>query len=327
MGIDRRVRFIHQAAIYGSDRGFVAMAAPFLTDGLAAGEPVLAVTTPANLELIGRALSTRAECIGHAENAYFGRRPVERVNAFRRYWTRCVAAGHQRVRILAEPLWAGRTPEQVSAWTRMESCLNLVLADTGIVMICPYDARVVDHGIVTAALRTHPECVAGGQSEPSTQFSEPGDFARDYDSAPLPLPPADAATLRTDGDPDALGHFAVEAAADQELPGDRIAMLTLAVAEACLYLAEQDPVSVTMRIWTEFQATVCDLYAVGARVTDPALGLCRAADGDAGNGIWLARQVCDRLEVRSDWNGTTLRLYLPGPHAEEVNQAMAPLLR
>ncbi len=65
--------FEHQAGIYGSDREFLEMALPFLESGLSNGEPVLAVTTPANLELISSALGERGGDVDYAESAFFGR--------------------------------------------------------------------------------------------------------------------------------------------------------------------------------------------------------------------------------------------------------------
>src|SRR5450755_4506379 len=77
--------FEHQACVYGSDRQFLEMALPLLETGLANGEPVLAVTTPANLELISAALGVRAGDVDYAESAFFGRRPPQRIAAFHRY--------------------------------------------------------------------------------------------------------------------------------------------------------------------------------------------------------------------------------------------------
>ncbi len=65
--------FDHRACLYGSDRQFLEMALPFLETGLANGEPVLAVTTPANLELISSALGTRADDVDYAESAFDSR--------------------------------------------------------------------------------------------------------------------------------------------------------------------------------------------------------------------------------------------------------------
>lgn len=157
-----RAEMVHQAGIYGSAEEFLAMAVPFIEDGLALGEPVLVTTTPANLELLGDALGARAQQLDYAETAYFGRRPPQRVDAFHRYWRRHAgAAPGGRVRILAEPVWTGRAAAEVTAWRRMESGLNVLLADTGIWMICPYDARVVDPAIVADARRTHPARMDG----------------------------------------------------------------------------------------------------------------------------------------------------------------------
>ena len=79
--------FEHWACVYDDDQQLVDTAVPFLAAGLAAGQPVLAVTTRANLELIGAALGERAGDVDYAESAFFGRRPPQRVAAFYRYWT------------------------------------------------------------------------------------------------------------------------------------------------------------------------------------------------------------------------------------------------
>jgi hypothetical protein len=98
------------------------MAVPFVLDGLANDEPVLVTTTSRNLELLGEALGGDAGRVDHAETAYYGRRPAQRVTAFLRYWQR--NSGRGRVRVLAEPVWQGRSARDVLAWKRMESSLG-----------------------------------------------------------------------------------------------------------------------------------------------------------------------------------------------------------
>ena len=56
------------------------------------GRARVAVTTPANLELIGAALGERAGQVDYAESAFFGRRAAQRVAAFFRYWRTRAAA-------------------------------------------------------------------------------------------------------------------------------------------------------------------------------------------------------------------------------------------
>jgi MEDS: MEthanogen/methylotroph, DcmR Sensory domain len=169
--------FEHWACIYDDDSQFLETVLPFLADGLTLGEPVLAVTTPANLELLGAALGERSTDVDYAESAFFGRRPPRRVAAFYRYWKGGQdRSPGRRVRIVAEPVWAGRSAREITARTRMEAALNVTLASTGISMICPYDARTTDAHILADALRTHParsrgRCTALRRSTPTRRRS------------------------------------------------------------------------------------------------------------------------------------------------------------
>ncbi|HZD69796.1 MAG TPA: sensor histidine kinase [Actinomycetes bacterium] len=314
---------VHQACLYCSDEQLLAAAAPFAEEGLARGEPVLIVTTSANLALLRHAVGDRAHRLDYAETAYLGRRAPQRVAAFYRYWQRHAdSAGY--VRILAEPVWTGRSEQEIVAWKRMESILNVVLSEADIWMVCLYDARVADPGVIADARRTHPACLNGRAVEPCADFVDPGAFARACDEVPLPDPPAGAATLRSEGDLSELRRFVAERAAAHGLEGERMWMLVAAVNEAAAYLLAEGSGAVTVRTWDWSGDLVYDLHDRGARVTDPFLGFRPPRPGRpepaADDGLWLARQVCDALEVRSTDGGSTLRLHLPGPHAEEMLQ-------
>ncbi len=104
-----RPAFLYQACLYHSVDEFLATAVTFIEDGLAGGEPALAVTTLANLDLLNAALGERARGLDYAETASFGRRPPQRVAAFDRYWkhawTGRVGSGSSPSR----PGWAGRS--------------------------------------------------------------------------------------------------------------------------------------------------------------------------------------------------------------------------
>jgi len=313
--------FRHWACVYDSDQQFLQTAVPFLTEGLASGEPVLAVTTPANLELISAALGPRGGDVDYAESAFFGRRPPQRVAAFYRYWRNNAHAnsGSSGVRILAEPVWAGRSAREIAAWTRMESALNVVLAPTTISMICPYDARVLGPDIVSGALRTHPAQIAGSRLSPSADFTDPAEFARSCDTSPLADPPADAAAFPFDGDLRGLRRFIAGRAAAYGVTGDRADILVLAVSEVGAYLKNQGPGTAAVRTWEQPGAVVCDFRQPGLSTSDPFLGLrpARLDPGD-GDGLWLANQICDWLEIRSGADGGTIQLQVPSRHDQEI---------
>jgi hypothetical protein len=328
--------FEHCACIYSGDAQFLDTAVPFLAAGLELGQPVLAVTTPAHLELLGAALGARSGEVDYADSASFHRQAARRVAAFHRYWkgSRGAAAGALGtagtpgataaargsrpggpggVRILAEPVWAGRSAREITAWTRMEAALNVTLAPAGISMLCPYDASSLDTGIVANALHTHPVQAAGLLRTPSAGYADPADFARSCDTAPLPAPPATAEAFDFDGDLRGLRRFVAASAAAHGMADDRAGMLVLAVSEVGAYLKSRCPASAAVRTWGQQGAVACDVWQPGGGICDPFLGLRPAelvpADGD---GLWLAHQICDWMDIRSSARGCAIQMQVQG---------------
>jgi hypothetical protein len=314
--------FEHQACIYGSDRQFLEMAMPFLETGLDNGEPVLAVTTPANLELITSALGARADDIDYAESAFFGRRPPQRVAAFHRYWRRHdPGRDGARVRILAEPVWTGRSAREIAAWKRIESALNVALAGASIFMICPYDTRLTGPGIVAAARRTHPALTDGPQASPSPDYADPAVFASESYTRPLPDPPAGAAAFEFNGNLRSLRQFVASRAAAHGLAGDRAGLLVQAAGEVGTYLRYLDQGNAAVRTWEQAGALMCDFRQPDTSISDPFLGLRPAGlDAAPGDGLWLTSQICDWMDIRSGADGGTIRLQVPGQRNAETAQ-------
>ncbi|PRY40285.1 MEDS domain-containing protein [Umezawaea tangerina] len=311
--------FRHDAAVYGSDEEFLAMAVPFVVGGLDLGEPVLVTTTPANIDLLRRALGGRADDFDHAETAYFGRRPPERATEFFRYWQRRSPGSGRNVRVLAEPLWAGRTERDVRAWRRMESGLNVVLADTNVWMICPYDTRVVSEEGVSHALRTHPADVRGTEYVPSAEYVDPVEYAHACDAVPLPERPADAAVQPLRGDPNALRRFIVGTAVDLGLSEDSAAMLTVAVGEALAFLRDDGHVA----MWVDGGAVVCELSGAASGDLGPFAGFRPPemhASGETGDGLWITRQICEVVDIRTSHGVAVFRLHMSGPRTAELGK-------
>ncbi|WP_051944514.1 anti-sigma factor RsbA family regulatory protein [Streptacidiphilus rugosus] len=326
--------FRHQACLYGSDAEFLATALPFVEEGFRLGEPVLAATTSANLELLSEALGERAELLDFAETAYFGRRPPQRIAAYERYW-RSASAGTaaRHVRILAEPVWAGRSAAEAAAWRRMEALLNALLGDTNIWMVCPYDTRVAPPGVLADARRTHPELRQGLGLTPSADYVDPRTpAAGPVDSPALIPPPAHAPVLRWDSVTPAttrLRDFVTEHAARLGLTGDRTELLVLALTEVARLLGhaavdgpEPAPAPASLCLWAWGRRMVVELVQPGLRpsdsaLDDPLLGyrLPRPDGPRPGEGLWLARQISESVEVRATDAGCVVRLELTGARA------------
>jgi hypothetical protein len=201
----------------------------------------------------------------------------------------------------------------------MESALNVALAPASISMICPYDTRTLDPGIVADAFRTHPARITGSDLSASAEFADPAQFVRSCDTGPLAQPPAGAAEFGFDGSLRALRRFIASRVDAYGVAGDRAEMLILAVSEVGAYLKNQGPGTAAVRAWEQPGAVVCDFRQPGTSITDPFLGLRPASlEPGAGDGLWLANQICDWMEIRSGAEGCAIQLQVPSRHDQEM---------
>jgi hypothetical protein len=307
--------FVHHACLYGDDEEFLAMAVPFAEEGLAAGESVLAVTTPANIQLLRDALGEWALALDTADTACFGRRPVGRVAAFLRYSDRYGEPGRP-VRMIAEPVWAGKCPRQIAEWKRMESGLNVLLAHTDARLICTYDTRIVPDHVVEAAWATHPRHVVGDLVLPCGTYTDPEVYAS-AGQGTLPPPPPNAALLEPPASLAAVRRFARLRAEAAGLAGQRVPLAETLTNEALTWLLARGATDVELRVWEEPGAVVWDLLALDreAALPGPYAGFVPPGP-EAGqhDGLWLLRSLCEAVELGGeDGGGLRLRLRCAGP--------------
>lgn len=301
---------IHHAAFYGSDDEFLAMAVPFASGGIAAAEPVLAITTPAKLELLARALGGDAARIDQMDSAvFYGRRPPERVTTLEKYMRRRGDGGH--VRVLGEPPWAGWTATEVTDWQRMEAGVNLLLDGTSFWVVCAYDSRQLPAPILRSALRTHPALVEGTTTRRSPDYTDPTSYAASLEW-PLPPPPGGAALLPATIRLYEISRFAVSQAA-AHLDPEATSRMTVAVYETAAYLKNATGSPVTTRIWRQAGTIICDLHADGPAAPGAFDGYLMPDQGQRrpDDGLWYARQFTTRLDLRATASGIQARLQLP----------------
>jgi transcriptional regulator with XRE-family HTH domain len=162
----------HLVLAYGSDDEFLATTVPFLSQGIERSEPVLAVTTPAHIELLRDSLGANAGHIVFADSLGWLTSPNAALDRYRAFVTEQLEAGAPWVRILGEPIWAGRSDAEIVAWTRYESLFNLAFASMPITVLCPYDARTLPAAIIADAHRTHPAIAHGADATGNPAYRE-----------------------------------------------------------------------------------------------------------------------------------------------------------
>jgi hypothetical protein len=166
----------HRALLYATDEDFVDAAAPFVTAGLERSDAVLVVSAPNRVNRLRRALGTDVERVEFRPSAKWYSSPQRALDSFRAFLQESTGAGSAWVRIIGEPMWAGRSPKEIRAWTRYESMLNIALAAYPATIVCPYGTRSLSGSIVADARCTHPEVMSGPTAARSLEYCSPESF-------------------------------------------------------------------------------------------------------------------------------------------------------
>jgi transcriptional regulator with XRE-family HTH domain len=171
----------HKALVYGTDAELATTAGDFLAAGVERSEAALAVTTTKNIDLLREQLGPAAQRVEFVESTTWLTTPAAALDGFKAYSSANLEGGAPWVRILGEPIWAGRTEAEVHSWTRFESLLNLVFAAWPMTVLCPYDERSAQPEVVRQARLTHPHTIGSGSTESGDDYTDPGGFVLEPD--------------------------------------------------------------------------------------------------------------------------------------------------
>ncbi len=305
----------HQALLYRSKEEFLAGTVPFIRDGLDCDDPIRIATTDRNTSWLRAELGPAARHVTFCENSQWYGHPVRALAALDRV-VRALGGGGRRPRIIREPLWTAGTGSERKEWARHESLVNAALASASVSFVCTYDSGVVASEVMAQVTRTHPELVIDGSLWPSPNYTDPAVFNAECDRSPLPEPPSSALRLAFDcvGQLATLRAFMTSYATWAGAAPQSVEQFVQAVDEVATNAIEHGGESGVLRIWTGQQMISCEVRDTGVGLHDPLAGHLPPPPGRADlRGLWLARQFCDLVEVRSDPAGTTVRLHLALP--------------
>ena len=301
----------HQGLLYRSQEEFLAGTVPFVRAGLEYGDPIWVVTTVRNAGWLRVALGGDARRVVFGDCSQWYLHPGRALAAL--YRAVSVAADGKRLRMIGEPLWTARIGQEGSERARYESLVNVALASANASCVCAYDTRVVNSKVVAQVARTHPELVVDGGARPSPSYTDPAVFNAECDKSPLPEPPPTALRPPFDrlGQLASLRGFMTSYATWAGAVPHSVRRFVQALDEVATNAIEHGDGSRVVRIWTRPRSMVCEVSDTGAGRCDPMAGHLPPRPGRAGGcGLWLARQFCDLVEMRSDATGTVVRLHL-----------------
>ncbi|OJF15879.1 sensor histidine kinase [Couchioplanes caeruleus] len=302
-------QFVHPALLYRDDEEYLAGTVPYILDGLAAGEPVAVAVPGPNLTLIRDALGADAERVLLRDMTVAGRNPGRIIPTV----LLAFANAHpgRRVRLIGEPIWAGRSATEYPACAQHEALINAAFADRPATILCPYNTELLDPVWIEDAYKTHPVMLDADRRFDSASYHDPVAVAASF-NRPLPDPPADAATITIDFCTlQAVRRFAAAHADRAGLTSERIADLALAINELATNTVKYGGGTGELAIWTHERHLVCQLTD-GGHLSDPLAGRIPVpADAlNGGRGLLLVHQLCDLVRIHTTPEGTTIRAHL-----------------
>ena len=300
--------FVHEGLYYGDLDEYLAGAVPFIEDGLASGVPVLVAVPADRHETLRAALGDDADRVRFRDMAEAGRNP----NRIIPWVLRAFIDEHRprRARIIGEPIFVGRTPEEIGPCIQHEALINVAFAGVDAMILCPYDVAQLSH-IVSAAEHTHPVIVERDGRRRPGDYLDPATVV-DMHNMPLPEPTTVDEAFVFDlprlGDlRRVVAHHAVSAG----LSAERVADAQVAVTEiATNALTHGGPTIATLRAWSDPGRVVYEIRGAG-QIADPMAGrVVPPPDTPHGRGLLVANRLCDLVQTHTMLTGTVTRLHL-----------------
>ena len=316
-GLPHAHGFVHPALIYGSDQAFLDLALPLVERGIDRSEPTLVAVHERNLENLRSALGGEPEGVTMLSGEEWYETSARTREKFRSWAAERLNSG--RVRLIGEPSWENANGARIRDWARHESVINIAFAGMPVTFVCPYDARTLPAEIIEHAHSTHPTICAGIDWVDSRRYQDPLDFCRRLNYR----------VVRPSSDPERELEFGMEdlgrirrvasgMAGDAGLPSRKAEELALAVNEITTNALVHGSPPATIRLWAKPDEVVCEISDSGHGIEDVLAGqFLPSPTGPGGRGIWLARLLCDAVEIQND-DQSTVTLHMAGGVAVPV---------
>lgn len=285
--------FRHEALLYAGPEEFVARVASFVRDGVAAGEPVLVLVREPKIALLRDALGDDACGVVFADMAKVGRNPGRIIAEWREFVRE--RANGTALRGVDEGLYADRTPDERVEVHGQEALLNIALAGAPLWLVCPYDTAELPPSDIEIAIENHHLTATVPSEWFGRELSPPPDVACvEFDLTTLHL----------------VRSLVDEAASVFGLDVRRREECVLAVSEIATNSLVHGGGRGKFRCWVDDQRLVCEVVDAG-RIDEPLVGRIRPAPGQVGgHGLWLANQLADLVQIRSNERGTVVRVHV-----------------
>jgi anti-sigma regulatory factor (Ser/Thr protein kinase) len=299
----------HVALFYRDQAEYQSRILDFVRGGLARGEPSYLVLPEDESRLLGEQLGAEPGELQCADVAGIGRNPARLIPDLQAFVDKHPG---QRVHLIGQPAWPGRSAAEICEIIRHEALINLAFSRTRATILCAYDVAQLEPSAIAGARFTHREYLgdypADDQPAAMTAHGVSWQFPPECDE-PLPPPPGTAETLGYDTDLAPVRRLVERHALATRLSDERAGDLVLAASEVAANTLGHTKAGGTLQVWHDEHEIICQAQDHGW-IADPLAGRIRRGPDSRGHGLFLVNHVCDLVEIRSTPTGTTLRMHM-----------------
>lgn len=305
----------HIAAFYRGEGEYLDTVLPFLRAGIDNGDHVFVAIPTDNLALLRDALGDAAAAVDMADMAEVGRNPARAFAMFAA--TLAAQSDGRRVRMVGEPVWPGRSPEEYPACVQNEALVNTAWAGRDVQTLCPYDAARLSAGVLADARRTHPLIRECGRVNRSADYAWRQAWA-DYNEPLISDPLAARYSIADMADLTAARTFAARYAQAAGMAAERIGDLHLVITELATNSLKYTGAGCSLALWRNDGKLVCEIRD-GGRLDDPLAGRRPASPhATSGRGLLLVNAIADLVRIHSGASDTTIQAHIPMAAALEL---------
>ncbi len=301
-----RDRFRHLALLYRGYGEYLSAVRTFIQACAARGDAVFIAVPERKAQLVRQELGDDSAHMTLADMAELGRNPARIIPAVLDY-----ASQHRgkNVCFVGEPIWPGRTAEEIQEATRHEVLTNLAFRDSPVRVLCPYDGARLPESVLADTACTHPAVIRDRQEMASDSYLEPPQLPPRC-TRELSPPPGHAEVLGYRDDLRPVRSFVASRAERAGLSEMRAWDLVLAADELAGNTVRHTGGGGTVRLWRTGDRLICQVSDTG-QITDPLAGRrVPSEEGLGGRGLWLVNQLCDLVQARTGRTGTVTRLHM-----------------
>lgn len=301
----------HTGLAYETTQEFLDGAVPFISGGLAQEHAVMAITSPEKAQALREAAGTAADGVEFSSTDDWY---MSQARAFSKFIDRARAQheeGRRGLCILTDPSVAGLDEERVRRWLFVENLVSQILRTMPMSVMCTYDVHL--SGLTRSQIEiSHPHMATGAQICASSAFIDPCAFNDSAHAVMRGDVPADAQVLSFDEHSlTEFRAFVERTARNLEMSAAKGIDLVIAASEAAANAIEHGGGSGIGRVWRSGSEVICAIENSSGGIDNLAAGFVTPGWAEErGRGIWMMRQLCEWVDLRSTADGTSVRLHV-----------------